>query len=67
MQNTARARDACTKDHLELVDHSTFAAKDLRATPLLRLTLACLSLPAGHMSGDREPETPAPEQVARLV
>ena len=30
MQNTARARDACTKDHLDLGDHGAFRTEDLR-------------------------------------
>ena len=32
MQNTARGWDACTKDHLDLIDHSTFRTEDLRDT-----------------------------------
>jgi integrase len=44
MQNAARARDACTKDHPDLVDHSTFAVEDLRGARLSRLALARSSL-----------------------
>jgi hypothetical protein len=64
MQNTARARDACTKDHLDLVDDSTFAAEDLRGARLSRLALARWSLTAGHMKRDAAPASESRRQLS---
>jgi len=46
---------------------ASFSPEDLQAAPFLRLALACLSLTAGHMRGDLEPERAAPQKVTRRV